>query len=400
MRVCIVGAGKAGAEAAREACLRGASVTVLDAKGAQPFGERLRTRAPLGDDRAPWVPSLPDEVDVETRKRVVAVSEGSAVTSDGTRVQADAFVIAVGSVLESAPFPGWRKRGVTVMDSAARYEEVGAADSERVVVAGEGERGFQLAGKLVARTARLLVTSWQSCPPTAQSLSVLADAAASAGVTFASGILERALGAERLEAILAGGRVFPAGLLAYVPRLRPRPLPGVSEPSGGVRVGLDTRSSRRDVLAAGGCAEACGGLPKRSSLDQEEGASGRVAGANATGASFTLPRLRARRFSAFGLTWTRIGEPAQGAGAPSTEAATFGERWDELTSCSIVYERRSGTVLGIETVESSRRPPFLIPSGGRTPTLKSLAYDGSSGSTDISMVSETARMGLKAWSRY
>lgn len=399
MKVCVVGAGRAGVEAAREACFRGADVTVLDVRDTAILEERFRPSIPATDDGAPRVPHLPREVKLEGGKRVVTISEKSAVVSDGTRVQADAFVVAVGSAFEVTLFPGWRKPGVAVMDSTASYAEADAAPSEQVIVAGEGERGFQLAEKLVRRSTRLLVTSWQSFPPTSRSMSVLADAASLAGVTFGSGALTRALGAGRLEAILADGKVFPAGLLAYVPRGCPRSMPGVSSPSAGVRVGLDARSSRPNVLAAGGCAEACGGSPKCSCLDQEEGPSGRVAGANSTGAAFTLPHLRTRRFSAFGLTWTRIGEPAEGSGASLRNAATFGERWDARTSCSIVYERKSGMILGIETVEPSKRPAFLLPSNGRPPTLKSLAYDGPSGSIDISMVSETARLGLNAWSR-
>jgi thioredoxin reductase len=399
MKVCVVGAGKAGTEAAREAVFRGAEVTLLDLRerplpnwGSWPClipGKGRKAETPC--------PAIPPGVKFVGGTKVVSVTGGSALAEGGGLTHADAFVVAVGSSFEPARFSGWRKPGVTVMDSPAKYRGLEVAESERLVVSGEGERGMELAGMFAGgRRTTLMVEAWQRGPPGAHAMSVLEDVSASAGVTLSSGGVGRALGPNRLEAVLVEGRVVLADFLVFVPRRLPRSVAGLSSTCGGVKVGLDLRSDVPSTLAAGGCAQLAAGLPPNAVLDQEPGGSGRIAGANSTGADFRLPIHRVRKSLAFGLTWTRFGAPPGSAMIGGRELATFGERWDERSSCSIVYDRKRGDVLGIETVEDpSRRTAFLpcLPV-----TLRTLAYDGAWGSSDISMVSETARLGLREWS--
>jgi NADPH-dependent 2,4-dienoyl-CoA reductase/sulfur reductase-like enzyme len=399
MKVCVVGAGKAGTEAAREAVLRGAEVTLLDSRerplpdwGSWPGlipGNRREAEPPC--------PAAPTEANLVCGKKVVSVSGGAALTEGGGLTLADAFVISVGSSFEAARFGGWHKPGVTILDSPSKYRGLEVADSERLVVSGEGERGMEVAGRFAGgRHTTLMVASWQGGPPGTGAMSVLEDMSASAGVSLCLGGVERALGRNRLEAVLAEGRVVLADSLVFVPRRLPRSLSALSSPHEGVRVGLDLRSDPPTTLAAGGCAQLTTGIPPNAVLDQEAGVSGRIAGANSTGADFKLPPYRVRTCLAFGLTWTRFGAAPGSARTGGRELATFGERWDERSSCSIVYDKKRGDVLGIETVEG---PPRRVSFPPRPPvTLRTLAYDGAWGSSDISMVSETARLGLREWS--
>lgn len=399
MNVCVVGAGKAGTQAAREAILRGAEVTLLDSRDAPlPEWSSWPDLIP-GSQRGtePPSPVVPPEARFIARTKVVSLSGSAALSEGGGLTASDAFIVAVGSAFEPPLFAGWRKPGVMVMDSPAKYRGLEAADSDNLVVSGEGERSLEVAARLAGgRRTTLLIAAWQEGPPGPHALSVLKDASSSAGVSVGSGEVKRALGSSRIEAVLAEGSVFPADSLVFVPRRLPQGIPPLSSSRGGVRVGLDLRSDLPGTLAAGGCAELAAGLPPNAVLDREQGASGRIAGANSTGARFSLPPYRVRTCLAFGLAWTRFGAPPGRAQRGGRDLATFGERWDERSSCSIVYDRRGGDVLGIETVERSSRgaplPPFP------PVTLRTLAYDGAWGSSDISMVSETARLGLREWS--
>lgn len=330
---------------------------------------------------------------------------GSAVADKG-RFRADAFVLATGSSFEAISFQGKSKPGVRFMDSPGAYSGLGRALPEvgRAVVAGEGGRGLQIAERMSASGAAVTVlfSSWQHSAPSAAAAQTLFDAAREKGISVVSGRVERALGVRGLEAVLAEGRVMPADALVVVPRRTPHPLPSAASAGrrGGVLVGLDMMTSLRGVFSAGGCAELEAGNPPHSTLEDEDATSGRVAGANATGSSVKVPDSRRTDCHVFGLTWTRIGAGVAGALAAGFDAAAVAETRDGRSSCTIVYDRVSGAALGLEVVCGTPSGELVLPGLGRPASLKSLAYDCELGSSDISMVSETARLGLEAWSRF
>ena len=292
---------------------------------------------------------------------------------------------------------------MSVLDAPRGYAQLGldASSGERVVITGEGGRSMQVAERVATgrRRVTLLLSSWQHGAPSPTSMGALLDAAARRGVSVQGAKVARALGARSLEAVLVHGEVVPCDVLAVVPRRVPGPVPGAATGRhGGVEVGLDMRSAVPGVLSAGGCAELHEGSPPHATLVDEEGPSGRVAGANAAGHRARLSAARCFSRSALGVTWTRRGTGAAPARAAGLDAVAIGRR-DAESACTIVYDRATGAVLGLETVEARYSSGPVAASMGPFTTLRSLAYEGSLGSSDISMVSETARLGLEAWSR-
>src|SRR5579863_7637938 len=95
--VCVVGAGPAGREAAREAALLGAKVTLVDA-----LEERLPDwgswpdliRPPRVSDRTVEEPPLPPEVTILPGTRVASISTDGAVLAGGQRVGTETLVLA------------------------------------------------------------------------------------------------------------------------------------------------------------------------------------------------------------------------------------------------------------------------------------------------------------------
>ena len=407
MKVVVIGAGKAGTEAAREAARAGASVTLVDSLDTrlpdwQSWPGFIRGgRGTLASDARPPPPGVTQAFGA----RIVSIAHGSATAAGGRSFNADAFVVATGPGFEHLPLEGRRKAGVSVLDSPEGYGGLGRdmASAERVVVSGEGARGLQVAEAVAAggRRVTLFVSSWQHRRPSSLAAEVLFAAAGRRGVAVRQGRVDRALGARRLEAVLDQGEVVPCDALAMVPRRVPRGIPGqVAEGRhGGARVGLDMRTSAPGVFSAGGCAELAEGLPPHATLEDEQGPSGRVAGANATGSTVRISASRRASCSVFGLEWVCIGADVPAARAAGLDAVAFGMRGDETSSCTLVYTRASGTVLGLEVVGGQSRSEPAIPRMGLPATLRSLAYDDQLGSSDISMVSETARLGLEAWSK-
>ena len=398
----MIGAGRAGAAAAEEAALRLDGVTLVDGleSPSPDWGvwPELIFRGPSCAGPVHRGREAVAGVTCEFGVRVAAVRRGSATTADGRRLSADAFVLATGSGFEPVAVEGRTKLGVTTLDSPAKYRELGRSlDAlEVAVVSGEGSRGLQVAERLAEAGVRvaLLISSWQRGPPGPSTMEVLFEAAERAGVSVTAGVAERALGPGRTEAVLAAGRVIPSDALVVVPRRTPSPVPSpvAVGPRGGVSVGSDMRTNLPGIFAAGGCAEVCGGLPFDSVLDGAPVASGRVAGANAAGSHVSIRVPPPSTFAVFGLRWTRLGTTKPGPGLREVSG-----RQGESSACSMVYDRVSGAVLGLEVVGDLGRSGWIVPPVGPRATLRALAY-GAEGSSDISVISETARLGLRAWS--
>jgi len=161
VRVCVVGGGTAGSEAAKEAAARGADVTIVEqSEGPDPpwrswldlvessRGGRISHHSgPQGRD--PTVKTLRAEA------RVVGPS--FLVTSEGIRRPFDSVIIATGASFQAPAFIGSRKQGVFVLDSPRAYADLGvsAASSEEVAVVGEGFRALQVADRLSRGRSRV-----------------------------------------------------------------------------------------------------------------------------------------------------------------------------------------------------------------------------------------------------
>ncbi|MDG6899340.1 MAG: FAD-dependent oxidoreductase [Nitrososphaerota archaeon] len=406
-RVLVVGGGTAGAAAAEECATQGIDATVIDR---------------LDEPEPPWT-SWPDLMGLEGQSRtvssplhqarpsasifgteVVAVRKGEVVTSNGSRFRADSVVIAAGSSFEPPTAQGIRKHGSFVLDSAARYEEFGSASAsaDRILICGEGARGLQVAERLSARGARpsLMVSCWQRGGPSSPVLGVVSDAAHARGICLGPGTVSRVVGFARTEAVIARGDVVPCDVLAFIPRRVPVAIRLAAPPgrSGGVLVDRYLRARAPGVFAAGGCAELDGSLPPRATLVDEPRLSGRTAGANSAGGNISIGSVRSWSLSVLGLRWSRTGPDAPTCESLGMDVREVGRRWSGCSACSLVYERGTGRVIGAEVIEPADSPTGgLGSSASGSATLRSLAY-AHPGSSDISVVSDTARLGLASWS--
>jgi pyruvate/2-oxoglutarate dehydrogenase complex dihydrolipoamide dehydrogenase (E3) component len=410
MKVCVIGWGAAGAEAAAEAGRAGAEVTILEKS--ERLGPHWRTWPDLiapperrgGGGAPPRRPRAEDCLKVLGEAK--GAGQGLVTTTDGRKVTAEAVIVATGTRFEHVHFAGVRKQGVTELDGWEKYLELGrsAPSVSRFAVVGEGERSLEIADRLSGggRKIALIASCWQHWEPSSALFRVLSEAAAARGIRVTAGPLSKAVGTGLLEGMVAGGRVIRVDRLILAPKRLPRALPlGVPlGRSGGIPVDILLRTRAPGVFAAGGCAELMPSSQTSTTLDAAAQASGRVAGANSTGENIAFTPAGSSVVSLFGLRWTRAGRTPAHCLASGREVGTVSNRPDSTSVCTIAFDRGTGRVLGIETLERSSVPPAAaLSSLSPGVTLKAIAYGGEWSSSDISLVSDTARLGLRIWSR-
>ena len=305
----------------------------------------------------------------------------------------------------SEVFPGRRKQGVVILDNLEAYADLGRESSSmaHVVVKGEGVQALRVADGLsgAGRKVTLLAAPWVGGFASEEVRNVVRDAAAENGVSIIDSKLDGAVGCGRVEAVIADGTVFPCDTLAVLP-LRAPHVPRTSAEtgaSGGLLVDKYLRSSSPMLYAAGWTAEPRVGPPHLRTLEGAAAKSGRVAGANATGQRLIFHPPRFTQASFFGLRWARVGTSFCEARGQGLVVSEISRRWSHGSACSIAYERPSGKVVGAEIVvgEENERLGFIAALTPPT-SLQALAYGVPSDSSDISLVSDTARLGLQAWS--
>jgi NADPH-dependent 2,4-dienoyl-CoA reductase/sulfur reductase-like enzyme len=403
--VCVIGGGTAGGEAAREASKGGARVTIIERSEEQDppwrFWPELIRRSSVVNHRSSTSSLVSGKfgatlVPAEAR----SVREGYVQTKDGNRMRYDSIIAATGCGFEPTFFPGYRKPGVYILDGASMYAELGRLrDSfSEVAVRGEGVRALQVAGQLCGngRKVRILPSFWKHGEPSQEVRAVLLKAAEERGASTTKGILGKASGSGSLEAVVVEGIVIPCDALAILPKRIPRVIPTEARigREGGILIDHNLRSSSPSIFAAGGCAELSAGSLSSMTLEDSAAMSGRIAGANSVGHRLAIDPVRSTVVSVFGLRWTRMGTGVTTANVHGRPATMVSQRLGSTSACTIVFERVSGRVLGIEAVEEMTSAPFETPpiqSGAVS--LRTLAYGCSS---DISLVSDTARLGMSA----
>ncbi|HYB07377.1 MAG TPA: FAD-dependent oxidoreductase [Nitrososphaerales archaeon] len=411
-RVLVIGGGTAGTEAAAEAAKSGNEVTVIEMTEAPEPSWRCwpdLIGPPMGAACAatPQRPQRDCSASTLRGTEVKSVGPGVAYGVRGPVAEFDFVVVATGSRFEPTRVPGQKKPGVTILDTVGRYAELGRMRDliSGVVVQGEGGHALQVSDRLCHGGAKvhLLISCWQHDAPSPAVYAAIKEAALQNGVSILQGDLSRAVGSGVVEAVVVGGEVIPCDCLVLVPRRVPRvvPLRAKSGPTGGILVDGTLSASSPSTYAAGGCAELGTGLPPFSTLEAETVMSGRIAGANATGQHITIDPFRYSEVVAFGQKWSRSGVGASFARTFGLVVDVVSRRWGPTSACTIVFETTSGRVVGVETVEEVGASSAGIPSGlSRVASLRRLAYEGLAGSSDISMVADTARLGLNQWSRY
>ncbi len=407
VRVCVVGGGTAGSEAALEAGEKGADVTIIERLEAQAppwatwpdlIGPTVETAGPT--DALRRLPVPPGEI---LRAEAKAVGSGSVVTSVGPK-SFESAIVATGSSFRGPVFTGSRKHGVIHLDSPDSYADLGvsAASSGGVVVVGEGFRGLQVAERLrgLCPKVHLVISEWQHELPSPSILGLLVDAVRSSGVVVSYGRIGKAVGVDALEAVLTDSEVIACSTLAVVPRRVPKvlPTPASSGRLGGLLVDRSMNTACPGVFAAGGCAELETGLAPAATLESEAAISGLIAGANCMGEEHRISTARFGETSAFGLRWCRVGLGCRGARARGLAVKAVDKCWGKSGACEILYEKKSQRVVGVELLApTSSAPAVAVPISSGI-SLQALAYGGSS-SSDISLISETARLGLREWRR-
>ncbi|HUH82699.1 MAG TPA: FAD/NAD(P)-binding oxidoreductase [Nitrososphaerales archaeon] len=396
-KVCVVGGGTAGLLAAAEASNLGLEVTVVEkAESPEPPWSDLPDL--IGPSRGlPGPPSVPPPpASVRVLISEARSCKGGVVVTDEGDVRCDSLVLATGSAFEPPWFRGSRKPGVFLLDSERSYRDLGreAGALGSTLVVGEGRRSLEVAERLTGggRTISVVVSHWQGGSPSPPVLDAIADAAKERSVSIAPGRLAAAVGTGRVEAAVVDDAVLPCESIVYVPRRLPR-FP-VTEarlgPAGAVLVGRNLATGVPGAFAAGGCAE-MEGVDPPATLAGEPWSSGRIAGANCLGGSLSLNPVSSAELLLFGVRWVTL--TARRPRTPRRPGRSAVWKRGEGTACQIVFDGPSGRVEGIEFVNTiTSRVVGEVP-----PTLdldlRALAYGGT-GSSDISLISETARLGL------
>jgi hypothetical protein len=248
------------------------------------------------------------------------------------------------------------------------------------------------------RNILAVVARWRHGAPSPDVLEILERAADYNGVTIASGEVTQAVGEGSVEAVVVGGSVTPSDALVAIPGRVPRLIPTNARIGrcGGWSVDLSLHTSSPPILAAGGCAECFRPGSRPRLLDEEPATSGRIAGANSMGCNLSVGLTTKWEVSAFGVRWSGVEfEPFVG----ESDRAPLGtvSRKSGLAACTITFERSRGRILRVEWAqpeESQLEGPAF---SSAVPSLRSIAYGSSS---DISLVSDTARLGLRIWSNF
>ena len=162
MRILVIGAGYAGAQAATAARRRGADVLLIDPTGDHEFLTRLAAvaggRVPSGDGWAPAADLL--GVTVERAAADQVLTERPAVRlEDGRILDGDAVVLSTGAIPAEAPVTGLASHALplrTVADALTIRRQL--VDHTHAVVIGGGPTGVQLAHEAGRRHQHLRVT--------------------------------------------------------------------------------------------------------------------------------------------------------------------------------------------------------------------------------------------------
>ncbi len=406
-RVCVVGAGGAGFEAARESALRGCRVTVAEVHGTPPD---LEGGLYLGPGSAPGRLDALMALGVEVEPSAVrGVDPSGRVMGTCGGPWFDSVVIATGRASSPQSFAGWRMPGVFHFDAAGSYPALRDAmhSLSRAVVAGGSTAYIRVADRLAdAGVETTFVFDESSFGARLEPLTRarLLDAAKKRGLGLVEGRVERVIGSRGVEAAAVSGRVIPCEAVVVEPDTSPRhPIADwlALGDHGGIVVGDRMQTNSGSVLAAGTCAEfRLGTRSFQVSGGAPSAASGRVAGANASGAALAFEPVPLAETKVFGLRLLCVGLTEVEAHASGVEASSASSE-EHGSACSIAFELRSGRVLGVQLLvpeEGDAATPWAL-ALPRGTTLEDL-YGGWLGSTDISPVIEAAREGLVQCRRF
>ncbi len=410
-RVCVVGGGPAGVRAAIAASEGGAEVALVERSPHLPIPKEVWPSVLAGNE--PYEKSgsrllLASGVELRMCEAVVGVGTSRLKTSRGEHSY-DSAVLATGCSPVATVLPWRTKEGAHVLDSVESFVSLreDLAGRSRMALLGTGVIALDVLDALLRDGIAVTAFSPNGILGTRFSQAVadsVAAAASERGASFVSTPLQKVVGARGVEALLTEDRVVPCDGVVVVPRWKPDPPPCGARigPLGGVVVDRHMGSSGRAVYAAGDCAEFAVGertIPMMAASVARS--TGGVAGANAAGRSVAL-RPVARISSKFlGLNVVSTGLGLSDSLYAGLDAAESSLRSADCGACSIVFERKTGIVLGVQYAVPRSGPSvdllaFAVASGSNLAELSTLEDFGS---TDISLVTEAAREGMSRCQR-
>ncbi|MDA4127995.1 MAG: FAD-dependent oxidoreductase [Thaumarchaeota archaeon] len=415
----VVGAGPAGVSAANAASRLGARVTLFEKSEKFPIEKCLwpltlcRDTSPEGLGTSHRIES---EVDARFGEGVSAVDTTKKSVAVGSRTTVfDSLVVSTGSSVVQDSFPFQRKAGLFRMQDLASFQRLAEVlgDLGRVVVS--GSTALALATGDALRQKGIEVTLVHPAGVLASSLGTTARAFLErklemGGLKVVRSPIDSVVGVRRVEAIVASGSVQAADALISFPAWGPNP-PTIEVrkgSAGGILIDSRMRCSVMGIFGAGDCAEISyrsGSLQMmyRSSAELM----GELAGRNAAGSSAEARLSGASVHAFYGTGVCTAGitlADARGYGLDAAETSTGSEEVSEGPEgellCTLVFERQTGLVLGMQIV-GTRAPSY----GELSATIVSnrlrivdLAFQDNPlfalEPSDISPISAAAREGL------
>lgn len=348
-------------------------------------------------------------VSADTNKRVVETSR--------EKLRYDSLIIATGASPTPETMRGISKKRVYLMNSLSDYSGLSRdlGNLSTVVILGSTPLALTLAEFLAKKKIGVTVFSTSLLSPylSAPIQGILTGRLKMNGVRIVESAVDSIAGMEKVEAVVSGGTVYPCEAVVAFPRTVPK-IPRIGlrlGNSGGVLVDRMMKTSQPNVFAAGDCAELQVGISS-SPLRLQSAAKvmGEVAGANAAGRSEVAHLSGTLGFVAFGLEFCAAGQTLEEATRAGFDAGEFnyseaGRERDSdsnIVSCSLVYDRNSHVLYGVQMAgwKALSYADFASLAVSMNVRLEDLAYLESSYvpmiSGDESPVATTAKKALSS----
>lgn len=367
MKVLVVGGGAAGAAAAVAASASGAEVTLLE--GSDRLGPNqalfpciLSGECPPEDLRVDASNLLRSGVDLRFNEYVLGIDLTSCIArTAGGRFDFDSLVVATGTHHLDMETKGTSKRGVFLLRSSDDYRALSKSMDglSHVAVAGSVPLCLVVA-QILSRSSKVRVfigpSGLRRFSPGVGG--AIARAATASGVELLNADIDVVVGTGHVEAVVSSGKVYPCDGVVMLPRSAPL-LPQTDchmGSHGGLLVDRWMRTSKRNVFAAGDCAElrlGSASLPTR--LYSSSRLMGDVAGVNAAGGAVQARLAGSLALRLFGVEICAAGiEAEEGIRAGLDTVRVDSEHdMDDLPGLdrvytSLVYDRSTRRVNGIQ----------------------------------------------------
>lgn len=416
-KLVVIGGGIAGSSAAIEAIGRGMSVALVEKGKIVPPPKSLWPDLIDGKIKLSEMESISNSMfsKLSSSRLILGeevrgiLSDAKKVITNSSRINYDRLILASGSSPSNVVLKGSDKKGCYIMKDLESFvslsDEIG--NLSVVAISGSGPLPLVIADKLLRICDKVTLFNMSNTLGSKVSepiLLLLEHVLRDKGAEVVKEGVSGALGNGKVEAVLSNGEVFPAEALIYVPNYLPNTL-GLEVESGragGVLVNSKMNTSNPSIYAAGDCAELrLYGSSISIMLESAAKIMGKVAGINASGGS-SLARLSATVFlNLFGIELVYSGlskDEAKRVGLDAEEATMrFSRKRSELI-CTIVYDRRSHYIYGIQLIgehASSSASSISIAISNKL-RLEDLAFQDypSFHTSSAEYISETATMAL------